>query len=378
MVQLFVRPTCDYNHIWSCNVCVETDEGGIMVDNLRLRLSGDAKQVRESFLEWRSILTDGSDEIGSAMQINGTDVRFSQSIQKELLILHFSIGSSVSKAVELNQPRKAGSENPGTTIAVDGKGRRYVVRQGDLHSSPSSQRIKGAEFTRRTGLHPVTMWVGSSQAKKEWHVVARLDGRSNAAILNDTTEFVRRCWNARTFGLKAAEDQVRLTALFGHAERGGWYDVDPRLLPTRVLKVQGYVSECLATVLQESGISLVKPRHAANYEVDGTVDAPDGPILIEIKTGISAADIYCGVGQLTVYPLILPDLAAHTKILLLPGRPRPGLVKALEDCGVELHSYELKRGRRRATALFATAFLRRCGMPEWRIADLVARRKALP
>jgi len=221
------------------------------------------------------------------------------------------------------------------------------------------------------------MRVGVSKARKEWHVVARLDGRSDAAILNDTAEFVRRCWNARIFGLKAADDQARLAALFGRAERGGWYDVDPALLPKRVLKVQGYVSECLAAVLEESGISLDKPRHAANYEVDGTVDAPGGPLLIEIKTGVSAADVYCGVGQLTVYPIVLPDLAAHAKILLLPGKPGPDLVKALEGCGVELHSYELKRGRRRATALFAAAFLRRCGVPDQRIADLIARRRAL-
>ncbi|WP_153006300.1 ROK family protein [Sphingomonas sanguinis] len=121
-----------------------------------------------------------------------------------------------------------------------------------------------------------------------------------------------------------------------------------------------------------------KPRHAANYEVDGTVDPPKGPILIEIKTGISPADVYCGVGQLTVYPLVLADLVGHSKILLLPGIPGPALVTALEGCGVELHSYELKRGRRRATALFTAAFLHRCGVPKGGVRELVAKGLALP
>jgi len=89
---------------------------------LELALSGDAKQVRASFLGWHRILTDSAEKIGSAMQIDGTDVRFRRiSRHKEKLHLDFWIGSSDSAAVQLNQPGKAGSENPGTTIAVDGR-----------------------------------------------------------------------------------------------------------------------------------------------------------------------------------------------------------------------------------------------------------------
>lgn len=350
-----------------------------MPKDLNLTLLSDAQLVSSSFREWYEMLREGAEQIGSAMQIKGTDVRFRRIARhREKLHLDFWIGSSTSAAVQLNQPATAGSENPGTTIAVNDKGQRFLVRQGDLHGNPPSTRIKDAEFIRRTGLQPASMAVAGSSARKQWHIVARLDGRSSAAIRNDTAEFVRRCWNARIFGKKAADDQDRLTALFGSAERGGWYDVDPTLLPTRVLKVQGYVSECLEEVLAKFGIALRKPRHAANYEVDGTVNAPDGPVLIEIKTGVSAADVYCGVGQLTVYPIVLPDLAEHARILLLPGRPGPQLTKALEGCGVELHSYELKRGRRRATARFAAAFLRRCGVPTGRVAKLVTEGAALP
>lgn len=355
-----------------------------MAAALSLKLSDDARQVHASFIAWHAILIAGAEEIGSAHQIEGTDVRFRRLPRHpEKLNLDFWIGSSAAAAVQLNQPSTVGSVNPGTSIAVDGKGRRYLVRQGDLHGNPPSMRVKGQDFIRRTGLRPVEMITQSKQTRtprqpKFWYVVAQLDGLPDVTIRNDTVEFVRRCWNARIFGAKAADDQERLGSLFGNPERGGWYDVDPALVPNRVLKVQGYVSECLERLLADSDIALRKPRHAANYEVDGTVQTSEGSILIEIKTGVSAADVYCGVGQLTVYPIVLPDLALHAKILLLPGTPGPQLVKALEGCGVELHSYELTRGRRRATARFTSTFLKRCGVPVARVRDLVARGDALP
>ncbi len=341
-----------------------------MAAALQIRLSDDPALVRTSFTSWHAILGVGADQIGSAQQISGTDVRFRRITRhREKLHLDFWIGSSVDAAVQLNQPGKAGSVNSGTSIAVDAKGQRYVVRQGDLHGNPPSTRVKGPDFTRRTGLEPFDMAVPDKSAcrahrPKQWFVVAQLDGVSDVVIRSDTAEFVRRCWNARTYRAKAAEDQQRLQTLFGNAERSGWYDVGPALYPRRVLRAQGYVFESLEQILADFGIALRKPRHAANYEVDGTVDTPKGSILIEIKTGVSPADVYCGVRQLTVYPIVLADLAAHSKILLLPGIPGPALVTALEGCGIELHNYELKRGRRRATALFTAAFLHRCGVPK--------------
>lgn len=258
-----------------------------------LRLLADPELVSAAFLGWHATLVASAEQVGGAMQIDGTDVRFRRITRhKEKLHLDFWVGSSDAAAVQLNQPRVAGTENPGTTIAVDSRGRRYLVRQGDLHGNPSPERIKGEDFSRRTGLEPVTMRREDRLARKAWHIVAQLDGRSPARIRGDTAEVVRRCWNARTFSAQAAKDQTRLAALFGEPERGGWHDVDPATAPTRVLKVQGYVSECLVRILAVAGIELEKPRHAANYEVDGVVQAPGALVLIEIKTGVSAADVY--------------------------------------------------------------------------------------
>lgn len=350
-----------------------------MTADRALKISENEAHVEATFDEWHDVIRQGADEIGSAWQIAGTEVRFRRIARyKKKRHLDFWIGSSAEAAVQLNQPGTAGSENPGTTLAVDARNRRYIVRQGMLTGNPPSDRIDEPEFRRRTGLTPSPVTVGGRPARKAWHVVARLDGASSAAIRDSTAEFVRRCWNARTFGRQAAEDQVRLSDLFGKPERGDWYDVDPALRPTRVLRVQGYVLECLERLLKASDIEIGKPRHAANYEVDATIETPMGPMLIEIKTGVSAADVYCGVGQLNLYPVVLPDLARHARVLLLPGRPTRHLADALETCGVELHHYNLKRGRRRAAATFTAEFLRRCGMEPQRVADLVARDQVLP
>lgn len=345
-----------------------------------LEISADRGLADSAYLHWHETLMNASEPFGrSARQLVGTDIRFRRITRhKKWIHLEFWQGDARSAAVQLNQPHSVGSEHPGTVVGTDRQGRRYILRQGDLHASPSKQRIGAAEFRRRTGLTPVETRIAGRSTNKEWHVVARVDGPTAEAIVRSTAAFVRRCWNARMFGRQAAEDQARLARLFGQPERGGWYDIDPALMPTRVLRIQGYVSECLADILSEFDIELAKPRHAANYEVDGTIDAPRGPLLIEIKTGVTAADVYCGVGQLTIYPVVLGGLDDHAKILLLPGSPTHALTQALRACGVELHRYDLKRGRRTAAATFTAEFLRRCGVSARDVSGLVETGRALP
>jgi hypothetical protein len=176
-------------------------KGDTMAADRGLRISGNKRLIDESFDEWHDAPLQRSEKIGSATQIAGTDVRFKRIARhKEKWHLDFWVGSSAEAAVQLNQPGTAGSENPGTTLAVDARRRRYIVRQGMLTGNPPSDRIDEKEFRRRTGLTPSDVTVGGKPAKKEWHVVARLDDASGVAIRDATAEFVRRCWNARTFG----------------------------------------------------------------------------------------------------------------------------------------------------------------------------------
>lgn len=343
-----------------------------------LRLSGDKRLVQSAFREWHEILKAGSIQYGSRWQIAGSQVRFRQ-IGRHNPRIHteFWIGSSDGAALQINETRVATREDGGSHIATDARGRRYLLRQGDIHGSDEFDRVKDKIFAERTGLPIASVQQGDQPAGKQWHVVTPLDGVSAASIRAATADFVLRCWNARTYGAQAARDQQHLDALLGTPERGGWHDVQPDPTPRRVLLVQGYVYEALGAILEKAKISLTKPRHAAGYEVDGVIGAPTSNILVEIKTGVSAADIYCGIGQLTVYPILLPDLEKLDRILLLPGQPRTAMADAIKTSGVELHSYEIeRRGRKRPDIRFSQAFLRRCGVPAGVVNALVVAGRA--
>jgi hypothetical protein len=192
--------------------------------------------------------------------------------------------------------------------------------------------------------------------------VTALDGADARAIRAATGDFVDRCWTARTWNSQAAEDQKRLDRLFGNPETGGWSLVTPDPTPRRVLRAQGEVWQELQRQLSAQGIEMRKPRHARRYEVDAEILASSGPLLLEIKTGTTPTDVYGGVGQLALYPLLLPDLARHRRVLLLPGSPKPDLVEALKGCNVELHSFALQRRGRRVEVNFSAQFLRLCGV----------------
>lgn len=334
-----------------------------MTDAGSLRLQTDPQSAQRAFRDWLDILESGSDDSGPTWQLWGTDISFRRIGRHEpRLHTEFWVGSAASAALQINEPRTPATENGGSHVAIDKRGRRYILRQGDIHGNSELDRIKGLTFADRTGLSVADVRRGRKSATKQWHVVARLDGASQASIRAATADFVLRSWNARIYGAKAAEDQRRLGTLLGSPERGGWYDIEPDPTPRRVLRLQGYVYEDLEAVLSGSGVELSKPRHAAGYEVDGVIGASRRPALLEIKTGVSASDVYCGLGQLTIYPLILPDLSKLARILLLPGTPSPALVEAIGKANVELHSYEMeRRARGRPRIRFSAKFLRRCG-----------------
>jgi hypothetical protein len=96
--------------------------------------------------------------------------------------------------------------------------------------------------------------------------------------------------------------------------------------------------------LNELGVNLVKCRHPLGYEIDGVFRLKDGrEILIEIKTDSSASSIHAAVGQLHLYPALMPSLKNTSKYLLLPSPPDRDLVKAIEDLGISVYTYAAER-----------------------------------
>lgn len=120
--------------------------------------------------------------------------------------------------------------------------------------------------------------------------------------------------------------------------------------------LQGYVSEALKDII---GPSMTKPTRNG-YAVDAMISKAN--ILIEIKTGTSAHDIYEAVGQLALYPSLISLPSGLALIILIPEKPglRPFLVAALATASIEVHFYSVGRIGKAPSIRFTRAFLDRC------------------
>lgn len=221
------------------------------------------------------------------------------------------------------------------------------------------------EFRRLTGLKPSLVLNGDTSGKKrEWYIVTSLDVGADE-IRDATGRFVDHCALARLRYAEVNGDLPDTTPIdeMGREEDAGSYAVGAREAQgeREVRRLQGEVWQTLASLLRSSDIAIDKPRHAAGYEVDAVVAASAGALLIEIKTGNSAADVYGGMGQLQLYPKLLPKLGKHKLVLLLPKLPHPALVEAILACDVLLHTYSLPTSAGKI-AEFDGSFLRLCGL----------------
>jgi hypothetical protein len=160
--------------------------------------------------------------------------------------------------------------------------------------------------------------------------------------------------------MTAKHDDERLAELFGKPEQGGIIVGQPTINLNQRRRIQGEVWQALQDLLKADGRKLLKPRHARGYEVDGEIDIQSEKLLVEIKIGSTALDVYTGIGQLILYPKLLPRLSGHRRILLLPGPPREPLVAAIRDCGVELHSFDLRLDGEKVLVCFSPQFLQLC------------------
>lgn len=324
----------------------------------QLTLCSDEHVITDAFRAWRDTLAQEAEQFGTRdYWLPKQGIAFVE--QPDLNLSFATNPGGQETAVQVNLPQTAGGKNPLSAIGVAADGTRYVLRQAWLQPTDTfAEDIRNEVFSERTGLAPVQVIVADRKSQRIWHVVACLDGVSAEEIRDETARFVGRCWSARLWDRDAKADRDRLAELFGTDERGGqngyMVPAHERLLRRR----HGDVWLALNAVLASNGIHMSKPRHLAGYEVDAVILAPSGPLLVEIKTGTSAADIYAGIGQLALYPQMLPRLREMPRILLLPGRPQPALMDAVGNCGVELHSYAFGR---EGDTTFSAEFLRRCG-----------------
>lgn len=325
----------------------------------RLQLLTDPGQIREAFSIWRNAMEQHGRRRGSIWWLPEGKMYF------RIKGSDFKLGldpTGENWTVELNEPGQ-GTENPLSGLARNSAGRPYLLRQGILHKNAQSPRIENDEFGDRTGLKSADVTRSGEPARRSWFIVTALDIPAEE-ICQNTAAFVDRCGLARdrNAAVLAKHDDERLTELFGKPEQGGQVTGHPTINLNQRRRIQGEVWQKLNALLVADGRCLDKPKHARRYEVDGEIETPTERLLLEIKTDTTAADIYTGIGQLVVYPKLLPRLSGHRRILLLPGSPSGALVEAIRDCGVDLHSYDLKLDGEEVHVCFSAAFLKLCNL----------------
>lgn len=329
-----------------------------------LQLLTDRGQIHEAFSIWRNAIRQHGQRHGSIWWLPEGKIYFHSTGSDSKFGLD-PVGENWT--VELNEPER-GSENPLSGIGQNSIGRRYLLRQGRLHQNAQSHRIESNEFEERTGLKPADVTKDGKPAKRSWFIVTALDGPT-AEMCQNTAAFVDRCRLARNphAAAVAKHGEERLTQLLGKPEQGGWITGHPTINHNQRRRIQGEVWQGLQALLVADGRCLDKPKHARGYEVDGEIKTPTESLLLEIKSDNKAADVYAGMGQLIVYPKLLPELSGHRRILLLPGSPSAALSEVICECGVELHSYDLKLESEEVQVSFSARFLQLCNLSPSRI-----------
>jgi hypothetical protein len=335
-----------------------------------LTISDDLTEVTRHFARWHDALLDGATrEAGLWSQPTERFVFRNQNDPGSVVLgARTALGDDLTGkvwAVQMNEADEPGNPNVTAAIAFDPSGRPVLIRQGRLNPNSQSQtHILYHEFARLTGLKRATVTNGDTRIERHWYIVTPLDV-SNEEICLNTADFVRACVMARTNGegIGAPEDLHILEQLYAGDESGGNYTVSSReaIDPTVIHKLQGEVWMRMAALLRSKNISVDKPRHAAGYAVDAEIVDGNCRILVEIKSGASPGDVYGGMGQLLIYRKLLPRLADHRPVLLLPSLPSDPLVAAIRDCGVALCTYEFKDVAGAISVTFSAEFLRLCG-----------------
>lgn len=261
-------------------------------------------------------------------------------------------------AVQLNEPQVSSDFNPSSAIAVDDDGRHYLLHQGQLRTR-SGALIREPEFGSKSGLRPVAVDDTGLAAGRTWYRVASLDA-SPARIREATAAFVEACARVRGWdeALSIPGDD------FDNSEESGEsYFTGPRgpIEGQEIKRRQGMVWLRLKQLLAPEGIAVCKTRkHRQGFQVDALIGANASMrLLVEIKTGISAGDIHGGVGQLHLYPKLLPTAAGLKPILLLPRAPHEDVLRAVRDLGITPHFFDFGDGSASGIS-FSKAFLAEC------------------
>lgn len=329
-----------------------------------LQLVSDPQLSKTSFARWLGHLVEGSEERGSTRWLCNEGVFFNQhSSGAHKVGVELGLDpTGKAWAVQINEPEITGGVNSLSAIAVDQSGARYLLRQGRLQANTRrAVPVNGEDFARMTGLEPATV-EGIPGEKRDWYIVAVLDEPAQA-IRRKTAIFVERCWAVLVPQGTTIGPSFPFNAAGSKVEIGGSYFIPPKdpFGEKQVFRSHGEVWLALTSMLAANDIEYWKGT-VSGFEIDLEVKKAGSPLLIEIKTSVAASDIYTAVGQLQVYRRLFPHLVDHHQVVLIPEGLRADLIKALEECGVSVHTYRLNSIEGSASVKFSSGLQTLCGL----------------
>ncbi|MBX5213958.1 hypothetical protein HJB90_08865 [Rhizobium sp. NLR10a] len=301
----------------------------------------DAEEADLLFRTWTSCLTQNGTKISDGFNVDLGGFVFSSVSQGQQAKLKLT--PKQPWLVEVNQTKPSSPSASLSLIAKDKSGNAYLLRKGRLQKNGRSGRnVPETQFAIRSGIPSVSVASGKTAVDAGWYVVAALSETTDILIAT-TAQFVRACDFARQPSSGSLKRRPAPSYFVSTTETGGTYLVRPRAAQPEqtVLRLHGDVWLTLTKKLKERGIEMSKCRHELGYEIDGFFKRPDGrDFLVEIKTCSNASSIHGAVGQLHLYPSLMPELRTAGKFLLLPSSPDPAVVEALKEIGITVETFD--------------------------------------
>ncbi len=327
-----------------------------------IELLADQGEADRAYDRWVEAMIGGSTEEGGSWTIDGTGVIFTNyghgepgTVEDQIML---GVDASASNGVvKIVHPVVSGQDKKKlTVVGRNDHGHTMLLREGWLKKNRISSAIR-ERFSELSGLEPAPVSVEGARSKREWYVVADLDD-SASDIVAQTVAFTHACSLARQKagggGSDGSDDGEQYH--LGVDEKGRIKKVRIEGGTKEVEELQKYVWEALKAIV---GSSMTK-RSSNRYEIDAMIATAN--LLIEIKTGTSPHDVYEAVGQLILYPLLIPLPKNLDPIFLAPDEPplRPHLAAALAKASIEVHYYSVGRIGKAPKIDFTAAFLKRC------------------
>lgn len=331
--------------------------------NVILELLTDQAEADAAFRTWVDAMIDGSVFNGLGWIIADSGLAFSNyghgepgTVTNEIMLgadANFRNG-----VVKIVRP-KTSQRDKGklTAIGRADDGRLFILRQGWMKKNALSREVR-VNFARLTRLTPVPVTVSGTPSTKDWYVVAEL-GAAPSAIVESTTRFALACVAARSKAGGGVELEEEDTGHgYGVDENGRVTVVEFPARTAQVVQLQGYV---WAALKKHVGAKLRKPTRNG-YVVDAVINSEN--LLIEIKTGVAACDIYEAVGQLSLYPSLIGLKPKLQGVLLIPDNPvlPQTLAAALNAAAIPVYTYTVGGVGKKPKITFAPNFLERCGV----------------